>query len=99
MSEFDLTPCPFCGGSVEYQHFHISGEHHFTCGNCGALTLFSVDMSPDEAVERWNTRPIETRLRATCQAAYVALLPYQTCGLKALAFKRGDDTCACAQCR
>lgn len=71
-----LVPCPFCGGSVTCHHNHISGEHAFECDNCGALTLFSVDLSPEEAAGRFNTRPAEAKLRAACRAAHSALLPH-----------------------
>jgi len=67
--KLDLAPCPFCGGSVEYQHFDISGEHHFTCTDCGTVTMFDVDLSPALAVERWNARLAEAKSPAQPQAA------------------------------
>lgn len=74
--ETKLTLCPFCGGNVVQHYNHISGEHAFECDDCGALTLFSVDLSPEEATGRFNSRPVEAKLRAACQAAHSALLPH-----------------------
>lgn len=52
-----LRQCPFCGSKkIEYTHCNMSGEHHFNCDGCGALVLFPVDLTEDEARQRWNTR-------------------------------------------
>lgn len=56
-----LKPCPFCGSAELESNFEqpMSGENSIACDYCGALVLFHVDLSADDAIAAWNQRPIE----------------------------------------
>lgn len=53
----ELKACPFCGKEA---HF-IAGNAE--CKYCGG-TCLSINGSKNNAIEQWNTRPIEDGLRA-----------------------------------
>lgn len=62
MSE-DLRECPFCGGthSINVINF-ITGDSFRKCDICGAEAPET--KTPEEAAEKWNTRPAEDALKA-----------------------------------
>jgi hypothetical protein len=53
MGEFELKPCPFCGGEAELDYSGRLGWH-VKCKSCADL-LGGFDY-PDVAVEHWNAR-------------------------------------------
>jgi len=53
----ELKACPMCGREA-----HIIGEN-IECKYCGCTSI-SIDGVNNNAVEQWNTRPIEDALRA-----------------------------------
>lgn len=69
MNERELTnlitaPCPFCRSTnVIFRCFIPEGlgdyapEHHIIC-DCEALVIFSCDVTAEEAVRLYNTRPV-----------------------------------------
>jgi hypothetical protein len=57
MSE-ELKPCPFCGKEQSEENFFSCDGYPQACG-CWETTH-----SGEEAVNVWNTRPIEDELRA-----------------------------------
>ena len=65
MSQIELKPCPFCGGtdifhSVKSPH-EFANDHRYICSSCGAKSPLC--KSKDEATKGWNSRPIEDKLR------------------------------------
>lgn len=62
MSE-ELRECPFCGGthSINVINF-ITGDSFRKCDICGAEAPET--KTPEEAAEKWNTRPAEDALKA-----------------------------------
>ena len=65
MSQIELKPCPFCGGTdIDYAHTKVSMNdyvHIYRCDNCCISKGSSI--SKAIAANRWNSRPIEDKLR------------------------------------
>ena len=53
----ELLPCPFCGASVS----NIEDEGILLCSGCGFYYVITEPIA--EAIEHWNSRPIEDALR------------------------------------
>lgn len=70
MSE-TLKNCPFCGGN-DIEILTYEEEYHTRnvaeCMDCGARGV--VSSSIDDAIETWNTRPEEDRLKAENEALF-----------------------------
>ena len=80
----DLKPCPLCGSEdITIESF---GEQRITacCSTCECNTGYMRDNL--EAIESWNTRPIEDALQAKLDVAISTLLYYRANG-KTLAEK------------
>lgn len=59
MTEYELKPCPFCGGDVcfdkAYSYFRDSVIYY--CNGCGMVfTLDDCAASDDDIVKAWNRR-------------------------------------------
>lgn len=60
----DLKPCPFCGGeAIQCGDNEWTSRHWIMCRNCHASPKGTV-RELSLAIEAWNTRPEEDRLRA-----------------------------------
>lgn len=66
MVNFELKPCPFCGGSAKILRLR-SGKYCVTCSSCGARggavwvkdwhdTPFPPFVAQGQAVKLWNAR-------------------------------------------
>lgn len=75
----ELKPCPFCGlkpnlnEAVTYQNGEKSSAF-VRCPHCGLA--YSFGDKNEQAVSRWNTRPIEDALRAENERLRAALAWY-----------------------
>ena len=58
---FEIKPCPFCGNETNEENFFSCDGYPKACG-CWEKTH-----SAQEAVNVWNTRPIDNKLRALLQ--------------------------------
>lgn len=61
------APCPFCGATnVIFRCFIPEGlgdyepEYHIIC-DCEALVIFTSDVTAEEAVRLYNTRPVSKK--------------------------------------
>ena len=61
MSDIELKPCPFCGGSEKYPPYaadmripEVISYVAVVCGNCGAMA--GSEQTIQQAEERWNDR-------------------------------------------
>lgn len=59
MNEYELKPCPFCGGKAMIQQHRVNGDDRFTyswvfCVDCLGQTRQY--LSSRVAVEAWNRR-------------------------------------------
>ena len=59
MSDFELKPCPFCGGDARCIEFY--GLFHVIC--CDCYISGNDRPSIDGAIEAWNARQVEDELR------------------------------------
>lgn len=65
--QIELEPCPFCGGEVELEQT-IDGRMWWgiVCRNTKNLGSCAIHIqpsaSPEAAIQRWNTRPVEQSL-------------------------------------
>jgi Lar family restriction alleviation protein len=76
----ELKPCPFCGRKPYYE---VSDDFHIVCCSGGeACEVGFSGETKDEAIAKWNTRPIEDNLRAERDAA-LERVRYITAGLEA----------------
>ena len=62
----ELRECPFCGSTPKYLYNPAHDVHCIWCANkmCGVRPDVDSYVSKEQAVENWNTRPIEDALRA-----------------------------------
>ena len=59
----DLKPCPFCGGTRSISVLNLfTRDSYRKCDICGAEAPEA--KTPEEAAEKWNTRPAEDALKA-----------------------------------
>lgn len=63
----ELKPCPLCGGSATKGMFSV------WCVRCGNQTPEDVDITSEEIIKKWNTRPIEDALRSHVEELTTAL--------------------------
>jgi hypothetical protein len=70
-----LKPCPLCGGEAQLEDYRDGGSNGygvfcqtFTCQTCGPTTLNALD-----AINLWNTRPVEDALQAEIARLRAAL--------------------------
>lgn len=58
MSEFELKPCPFCGGEARaYKSEIVLPGYTVLCKKCNATVNYF--LTNEEAIEAWNRR-VET---------------------------------------
>lgn len=96
----ELKPCPFCGlkpklnEAVTYPNGEKSSAF-VRCPNCGLA--YSFGDKNEQAVSRWNTRPIEDALHAERDAAVERLQEYRDDTAKVLNEKCPTDErhCGC----
>ena len=66
MNEPKLKPCPFCGGKAKVTNWELHTTHYYVC--CATLgcreagLVYSYD-SREDAIEKWNRRPLEDKLQ------------------------------------
>ena len=92
MTEVNLKPCPFCGGTANLAKGLI--EFWTYCPHCGAKTEFYE--TKQAAVKAWNARPIEEDLDkkngyliGTCHDLHDIVEEFRAeCGQKDLEIKR-----------
>lgn len=58
MSEKELKPCPFCGGTVKKRTAPVYGTKMFICQKCGADVCFYDAEHEPKATNAWNARVI-----------------------------------------
>jgi len=58
----ELKACPFCGSTDLATESFGERRHCVVCEKCECSTGYMLD--DDEAIEAWNTRPLEDALRA-----------------------------------
>lgn len=72
MNDFNLKPCPFCGGAAELDcsgdgdfSYIFNGYANVRCSKCearsevvwiGSVTAEESDVLVQEAIDKWNTR-------------------------------------------
>ncbi|MBQ7396069.1 MAG: Lar family restriction alleviation protein [Lentisphaeria bacterium] len=68
----ELKPCPFCNGthSINVINF-FTGDSFRKCDICGAEAPEA--KTPEEAAEKWNTRPAEDALQSEIERLKAAL--------------------------
>ena len=73
MSEQQMRPCPFCGGT-DTHWTHCMEEAHIVCETCDITgpDFESFGEFGDGAERLWNARPIEDALLAACEAVSAA---------------------------
>jgi len=87
----ELAKCPFCGSDKEpcLEHFdagdYESRSVRYRCSECLSSEDYWSD-NEEEAKNRWNTRPLESALRAEVDALREALTRIRT-----QFFADGDD--------
>ena len=63
----ELKACPFCGSTDLATESFGERRHCVVCEKCECSTGYMLD--DDEAIEAWNTRPLEDALRAELEFA------------------------------
>ena len=62
-TEYDLLPCPFCGGKAELINNMFESGVYVKCLNCDTQSAFTrisaCYCANDKAVEKWNRRVSE----------------------------------------
>ena len=56
--EYELKPCPFCGGEAVYPEGLTVGGYWITCSKCGIEQGHGY-MTQEEAIAAWNRRATE----------------------------------------
>ena len=54
MQEYDLKPCPFCGGGAEISF--LFGRYGVACCRCQAAIIPCPYQTKEEAIKAWNRR-------------------------------------------
>lgn len=72
MSEEELKPCPFCGGSPEIISDKSNESHYISCLDCRASTMYSYKI---DIIKAWNTRA-KTQKQKECDHSYESNLKW-----------------------